>query len=65
MQASDCHPKTGGERPHKIDSKFDPFRTTRAKARRFDFPFVAQVSFFRIPEARNEPFSGRGASCNV
>jgi tetratricopeptide (TPR) repeat protein len=26
-------PETGGERPHKRGSKFDPFRTTRAKRR--------------------------------
>ena len=28
MQASDPPSETGGERPHKVDSKFDPFRST-------------------------------------
>ena len=28
MQASDPPSETGGERPQKVDSKFDPFRTT-------------------------------------
>jgi hypothetical protein len=28
MQASDPPSETGGERPHKVDSKFDSFRTT-------------------------------------
>src|SRR6202011_1322822 len=45
-------PETGGERPHKTGSKFDPFRTTRAKSPHIRLPSVAQVSFFRIPEAR-------------
>jgi len=56
MQASGRTPKTGGERPHKKGSRFDPFRTTRVRVRTFDFPSVAQVSFFRIPEARMSLF---------
>ena len=30
MQASDRRSKTGGERPQKKDSKFDPLQTSRA-----------------------------------
>src|SRR6266567_4267197 len=52
MQASGPAPKQGGERPHKRGSKFDPFRTTTAKSPHIRLPSVAQVSFFRIPEAR-------------
>lgn len=33
-----------------MDSKFYPFRTTRAKSLLIRLPSVAQVSFFRIPE---------------
>src|SRR5438874_11609613 len=44
--------ETGGERSHKLDSKFDPFRTTRAKSPHIRLPSVGQLSFFRIPEAR-------------
>src|SRR5439155_23492545 len=56
MQASGPSPKTGGERPHKRGSKFDPFRTTTAKSPHIRLPSVAPVSFFRIPEARMSPF---------
>src|SRR5437588_9234016 len=55
MQASRPF-ETGGERPHKIGSKFDPFRTTRAKSPHIRLPSMAQVSFFRIPEARMSLF---------
>src|ERR1700736_6024672 len=44
--------KTGGERPHKRGSKFDPFLTTSGKSPHIRLRSVAQVSFFRIPEAR-------------
>src|SRR6202140_1257672 len=56
MQASGPIPKTGGERPHKIGLEFDPFRTTRAKSPHIRLPPVAQVSFFRMPEARMSLF---------
>src|SRR5712671_7551638 len=49
--ASDQSGETGGERPHKIDPKFDPFRTTRAKSLHIRLPSMGQVSFFRISEA--------------
>src|SRR5438132_11491207 len=52
MQASGPTLKTGGERPHKRGSKFDPFRTTTAKSPHIRLPSVAPVSFFRKPEAR-------------
>ena len=56
-----CRGETGGERPHKRGSKFDPFRTTQLESPHIRVPSVAQVfaqvSFFRIPEARNESFS--------
>jgi hypothetical protein len=56
MQASSRPFETGGERPHKIGLEFDPFRTTRAKSPHIRLPPVAQVSFFRVPEARMSLF---------
>ena len=56
MQASSRPFETGGERPHKIGLEFDPFRTTRAKSPHIRLPPVAQVSFFRMPEARMSLF---------
>ena len=56
MQASGPTLKTGGERPHKRGSKFDPFRTTTGKSPHIRLPSVAPVSFFRIPGARMSLF---------
>jgi hypothetical protein len=52
MQASSRTVETGGERSHKTRSKFDPFRTTRAKGPTFDFPISLKYPFceYRSPE---------------
>src|ERR1017187_7355413 len=46
MQAKGPPPKNRGERPHKIGSKFDPFRTTRTKSPHIRLPLCGSSILF-------------------
>jgi hypothetical protein len=45
MQASDLPPETGGERPQKRLSKFEPFRAPELKAPTIDFSLSLKYPF--------------------